>query len=339
MKTKNLLGFLFLTVMAFAAGQARAETAITGGGSSFDLPAFTKWFEAYRQVAPDVVFNYQPNGSGFGQSSVLNQTIDFGASDFTLEDDKLAQSPNGTILQLPIVAGAVVVSYNLPGNPKLRFDGDAIAGIFLGKITKWNDAKLVALNPGVPLPAMDIVSVHRSDTSGTSYIFADYLSAVNAEWNSTVGRSSSPKWPGGIGGKANAGVAGQVKQLPGAVGYVELAYAVQNQLPYGLVKNQAGKFVNASPDTVSAALKTAKIPDDFRFSMVNAPGDEAYPIAGPSWVLVYQNQKDPAKGKALAAFLKWVVTSGQKISPTLEYAPLPEVLQKRVVTKIESMKY
>jgi phosphate transport system substrate-binding protein len=336
MKLKNLL-ILGAVLFAGTAPIASADMTITGGGSSFDLPAFTKWFEAYKTVDSNVSFNYQPNGSGFGQTSLLNQTVDFGASDFTMTDEKLATSKNGPILHIPIVAGAVVVSYYIPGNPKLKLDGATISDIFTGKITNWNDAKIAALNAGVTLPDLDIVTVHRSDSSGTTFIFTDYLSSVSKDWESTVGRNAAPKWPGGLGGKGNAGVAGQIKQLPGSVGYVELAYAVQNKLTYATVQNQAGKFVEASPESVSAALSTAKIPDDFRFSMVNAPGDAAYPIAGPSWVLVYQHSADAAKGKELASFLKWIVTEGQKISPALDYASLPDALQKRVVEKINAM--
>ncbi|PTY06166.1 phosphate ABC transporter substrate-binding protein PstS [Opitutaceae bacterium EW11] len=335
---KALLSLSLACVALCVAVAGRAETALNGGGSSFDQPAFAKWFEAYRKVDPTVTFNYQANGSGFGQSALLSQTIDFGASDFTMDDQKMAKSNNGPVLQLPIVAGAVVLSYNLPGSPKLKFDGETVADIYLGKITKWNDPKIAALNPGVSLPNSDIVAVHRSDSSGTSYIFTDYLSSVSSAWDSSIGRSSTPKWVGGIGGKGNAGVAGQVKQLPGAIGYVELAYAVQNKLPYATMKNRAGKFVEASPESVSVALGTATIPDDFRFSMVNAPGDAAYPIAGPSWVLLYQQQKDAAKGAALAKFFKWVVTEGQKISPELDYAPLPESVQKRILAKLASVK-
>ena len=337
MKTPLLI---FVAALTSIAGNfnARAETSITGCGSSFDQPAFTKWFDAYRKVEPNVRFNYQPNGSGFGQSALLSQTIDFGASDFTMNDEKLQQSSNGSILHLPIVAGAVVVAYNLPGNPKLKLDGQTIAEIFLGTITKWNDPKISALNDGVKLPDTDVATVHRTESSGTSYIFSDYLSAVSKDWESKIGRSGSPKWPSGLGAKGNNGVANQIKQLPGSVGYIELAYAVENKIAFATVKNQSGKFVEASPTSVSAALKTATIPDDFRFSMVNAPGDDVYPIAGPSWVLIYQKQKDADKSSALVAFLKWAVTEGQKMSPSLEYAPLPEELQKRVLAKLETIK-
>lgn len=334
MKTKILT---FLAVLAAGAGvlPLRAEVSVTGGGSSFDQPLFAKWFEAYRQVDPNVQFNYQPNGSGFGQSSLLSQTIDFGASDFTMDDKKLATSTHGPIVQIPITAGAVVLSYNLPNDPKLKFDGETVAQIFLGKISKWNDPKIAALNPGVSLPDSAIATVHRADSSGTSFIFTDYLSAVSPDWESSVGRNASPKWPGnGLAGKGNAGVAGQIKQLPGTIGYVELAYAVQNKLPYATMKNRSGKFVEASPKSVSAALQTATIPDDFRFSMVNAPGDDAYPIAGASWVLLYGQPQSPEKGQAITAFFKWALTEGQKISPSLDYAPLPPALQSRAVSKL-----
>ena len=339
MRTKTALLFSIAALATFASGvTAKADISLNGGGSSFDLPAFTKWFQAYRSVDSSVSFNYQPNGSGFGQSSMLNQTVDFGASDFTMDDAKLAKSTNGPILQIPIVAGAVVISYNLPGNPKLKLDGEIIADIYLGNITKWNDPRIVALIPDKNLPDLDIVTVHRSDTSGTSYIFSDYLSAVSKQWASQVGRSGSPMWPNGLGGKANAGVAGQVKQLPGAVGYIELAYAVENHLPYAKLKNHDGDYVEATPGSVSAALATATIPDDFRFTMVNAPGAKSYPIAGVSWMLLYQNQKDSVKGAAIVKFAKWIVTEGQTISPTLEYAPLPKSVQERILAAIDTIK-
>ncbi len=337
---KHLLARGLAAALALGCIQAvRAQMAITGGGSSFDQPAFAKWFEAYRTVDPNVAFNYQANGSGFGQSALLSQTVDFGASDFTMDDRKMARSSNGPILQLPIVAGAVVLSYNLPGDPKLKFDGETVAEIFLGTITKWNDPKIAALNPDIQLPDSDIVTVHRSDSSGTSYIFTDYLSSVSPAWLSKIGRNSTPNWPGGIGGKGNAGVTGQVKQLPGAIGYVELAYAEENKLPYATMRNKAGRLVDASPDSVSAAMASATVPEDFRFSMVNAPGDNAYPIAGASWVLLYQHQSDATKGRALVSFLKWAVTDGQKISPQLAYAPLPEALQKRVIARLDTVTY
>jgi phosphate transport system substrate-binding protein len=255
-----------------------------------------------------------------------------------MSDENLAKAP-GKILHVPTVAGAVVMTYNLPGNPVVKFDGDTIAGIFLGKITKWNDSKLAALNPGAKLPDQDIVVVHRSDGSGTTFIFTDYLSKVSSEWKSKAGSNTSVNWPAGIGGKGNEGVSGQVKQTPGALGYVELIYAVQNKLPYSDVKNSAGEFVKPTVDSVTAALATAQIPDDFRFSMTNAPGKDAYPIAGATWLLVYQQQKDPAKGKKLVEFLKWAAKDGEKMAKNLDYAPLPETVQERVLKEVNEIKY
>jgi phosphate transport system substrate-binding protein len=255
-----------------------------------------------------------------------------------MSDENLAKAP-GKILHLPTVAGAVVVTYNLPGAPKLKLDGAAVAAIFLGKITKWNDPAIAALNPGVKLPKTDVVVVHRSDGSGTSFIWTDYLSAVSPEWLSRVGKGTSVKWPTGIGAKGNEGVAGQVKQLPGAVGYVELIYALQNRMSMADIKNKAGAFVAATPESVTAALASAQVPDDFRFSMVDAAGAGAYPISGVTWLLIYEKQKDAAKGKKLVEFLKWMIKDGEKMAADLKYAPLPEAVQKRVLEKIETIKF
>jgi phosphate transport system substrate-binding protein len=315
-----------------------AATQITGAGSTFDYPILTKWFRAYGQANPGVEFNYQSIGSGGGIKALFDQTVDFGASDAYLKDDKLSESPNGPVLQIPVVAGAVVVSYNLPGVAKLKLDGAAIAGIYLGEIKKWNDPVITKLNPGVLLPAKDVIVVHRSDGSGTSFIFTDYLSHVSSTWAAKVGCNTTVKWPVGIGGKGNDGVAGMIRQLPGAVGYVELAYAMQTQLPYADQINKAGKTVTATTDSVSAAMATAMIPDDFRFSMVDAPGDGAWPIAGASWVLIYQNAKDPAKGKIIRDFLKWCVSKGQESSVALHYAALPDKLQLRILKVLSDSK-
>src|SRR5580692_11690379 len=325
--------------LALLALTAPAQTLINGAGSTFDYPAFTKWFEAYGSVDPNVRFNYQSIGSGAGQKLLLNQTVDFGASDAPMKDEALANA-SGKILHLPIVAGGVAVIYNLPGDPKLKLDGDTLANIYLGNITKWNDPKIVALNPGVDLPDTSIIPVHRADGSGTSFIFTDYLSSVNPAWADSVGKGSSVKWPAGIGlaAKGSEGVAGQVKQLPGGIGYAELAYADQNKIPFADVKNAAGQFISPAPESVSAALSTAKIPDDFRFSMVNAPGDKAYPIAGPSWILIYQQQK-MGRGKELVSFLKWAITDGQKLSPSLDYAPLPDEVQQRELKALDTVTY
>jgi phosphate transport system substrate-binding protein len=318
---------------------ANAQTLINGAGSSFDNPAFTKWFSVYASVDPSVKINYQSIGSGAGQKLLLNQTVDFGASDAPMKDADMDKAPD-KILHLPVVAGGVAVIYNLPGDPKLKLDGGTLANIFMGNITKWNDPKIAALNPGVSLPDTAIIPVHRADGSGTSFIFTDYLSSVNPAWADTVGKGSSVKWPAGIGlaAKGSEGVAGQVKQLPGGIGYAELAYANQNKIPYADIKNSAGNFISPAPDSVSAALATAQIPDDFRFSMVNPPGEKAYPIAGASWVLVYQHQKKPESGQKLVAFLKWAITEGQKISPSLDYAPLPENIQQRELQLLETIK-
>jgi phosphate transport system substrate-binding protein len=330
---------LGVAMLYLAQGDVFGQMTITGAGSTFDYPAFTKWFEAYSRVDPSVQFNYQSIGSGGGIKNLLNQTVDFGASDAPMKDEALASAP-GKILHLPIVAGGVAVIYNLPGNPKLKLDGDTLAGIYLGNITQWNDPKIAALNPGVALPDAAVIPVHRADGSGTSYIFTDYLSSVNPAWADSIGKGSSVKWPAGVGlaAKGSEGVAGQVKQLPGGIGYAELAYANQNQMPYADMKNSAGNYISPAPDSVSAALATAKIPDDFRFSMVNAPGAKAYPISGASWVLVYQKSKHASNGPKLAAFLKWAVTEGQKISPSLDYAPLPDEVQARELKLLDTIK-
>jgi len=232
-----------------------------------------------------------------------------------------------------------VISYNLPGNPTLKLDGPTLANIYLGKITKWTDPAIVAQNTGVTLPDQDIVVVHRSDGSGTSYIFTDYLSNVSSEWKAKVGKNTAVNWPAGLGGKGNAGVTGQIKQSPGAIGYVELAYAKQNNLPYADMKNAAGAYITPSIESVTEALATATIPEDFRFSMVNAPGEKAYPIAGATWLLVYQQQKNAEKGRKLVEFLKWAYVDGEKMAASLDYAPLPESVQERVLKRIAQITY
>src|SRR6266481_2335533 len=333
-RTKTLLG---LTIALGLSATASAQMMINGAGATFPYPIYSKWFDAYTKVDSSVRFNYQSIGSGGGQKQILSQTVDFGASDGPMSDENLAKAP-GKILQIPTVAGAVVITYNLSGNPALKLDGDTIAGMYLGQIKKWNDPKLTALNPGVKLPDQDIVVVHRSDGSGTTFIFTDYLSKVSSEWKSKAGNNTSVNWPTGIGGKGNEGVSGQVKQTPGAVGYVELIYAIQNKMPYADLKNAAGEFVKAAVDSVTAALATAEIPDDFRFSMTNAPGKEAYPISGATWLLVYQQQKDSAKGKKLVEFLKWSMTKGEGMAKDLDYAPLPDNVQQRVLKRIDEIK-
>ena len=332
---RQLLACLCLTGLA---ATASAQMTINGAGATFPYPIYSKWFDAYAKVDPSVRFNYQSIGSGGGQKQILAQTVDFGASDGPMSDENLAKAP-GKLLHIPTVAGADVVTYNLAGNPTLKFDAETIADIFLGKIKKWNDPKLAALNPGVSLPDQEMVVVHRSDGSGTTYIFTDYLSKVSAEWKSKVGANTSVNWPTGIGGKGNEGVSGQVKQTPGAVGYVELIYAIQNKMPYADVKNTDGNFVKASLESVTAAMSTAQIPDDFRFSMTNPPGKDSYPIAGATWLLVYAEQKDATKGKKLVEFLKWAEKDGEQMAKDLDYAPLSENLQQRVLQRIGEIKY
>ena len=340
---KNFLSLAMIGLIAVACSKpvttpAHAQTLINGAGSSFDYPAFTLWFHAYTKIDPSVRINYQSVGSGAGQQQLINQTVDFGASDAPMTDKKMASAP-GKILHIPVVAGAVAITYNLPDNPKLKLDADTLAGIFLGKITKWNDDAIAKLNPDVKLPDQDIVVVHRSDGSGTTFIFTDYLSTVSPEWKGKVGKDVSVRWPTGLGGKGSEGVSGQIKQLPGTIGYVEQAYAEENHLPVADMKNAAGNFIAPTAEAVSKAMATATIPDDFRFSMVNAPGDEAYPIAGASWIIIYQHQADADRGHKLIAFLKWAVTDGQKLSPSLHYAPLPDNVQERIVKLLDTVTY
>jgi phosphate transport system substrate-binding protein len=328
---------LGLAIALGMSASASAQMMINGAGATFPYPIYSKWFDEYTKVDPSVRFNYQSIGSGGGQKQILAQTVDFGASDGPMTDQNLGKAP-GKLLHIPTVAGAVVMVSNLPGNPSLKLDGNTIAGIYLGEIKKWNDPKLTALNPGVNLPDQDIVVVHRSDGSGTTFIFTDYLSKISPEWKSKVGNNTSVNWPTGIGGKGNEGVSGQVKQTPGAMGYVELIYAIQNKMSYADLKNSAGEFVKPTIESVTAALATADIPDDFRFSMTNAPGKDAYPICGATWLLVYGQQKDAAKGKKLVEFLKWAATKGEAMAKTLDYAPLPENVQQRVLKRIDEIK-
>ena len=310
---------------------------LTGAGATFPYPIYTKWFADYKKVDPSASFNYQAIGSGGGQKQILEGTVDFGASDGPMSDESLAKAP-GKILHVPTVAGAVAITYNLPGVNSLKLDGPTLADIYLGKITKWNDPAIAKLNGGEKLPATPIAVAHRADGSGTSYIFTDYLSSVSPEWKSKVGAQTTVKWPAGIGGKGNDGVAGLVKQANGAIGYVELIYALQIKLTMAELKNAEGVFVKPSLDGITAAMQTATIPDDFRFSMVNAPGKDSYPISGATWLLVYQQQKDAAKGKALVSFLKWALTDGEKEVTALDYAPLPDAVQKKVLAEIDTIK-
>lgn len=331
---------ILLTAVLAMAGTGRlpAQLLINGAGATFPYPIYSKWFDEYSRVDPSVRFNYQSIGSGGGQRQILEGTVDFGATDGPMSDQNLAKAPR-KLLHVPTVAGADIVTYNLPGKPQLKLDGATIADIFLGNITKWNDPRVAAANPGVSLPDADIVVVHRADTSGTTYIFVDYLSSVSPEWLTKVGRGTAVKWPVGLGAKGNEGVTGQIEQMPGAIGYVELAYAVQNNMPCASVRNSSGNYIAPTISSVTAALATARIPDDFRFSVVNPPGEEAYPIAGVTWLLVYEQQTDPEKGKKMVEFLKWAMNKGEQMAPALDYAPLPPSLIKRVEAEIDGITY
>ena len=324
---------LLLAVLVLAL-PVMAQTTLNGAGATFPNPIYSKWFSEYNKLHPDIQINYQSLGSGAGIRQVLSGTVDFGASDTPMSDEQLAQSKT-KILHIPTVLGAVVPAYNVPGiSGDIKFTPEALAGIFLGKIQKWNDSVIAQANPGVKFPDKPIIVVHRSDGSGTTFIFTDYLSKVSKDWESSVGKGASPKWPVGLGGKGNEGVAGQIRQLEGAIGYIELVYAVENKITYGSVKNAAGNFVKASLDTVTEAAASVKdMPADFRVSITNAPGKTAYPISSFTWLLIPQQAQDPKKGKIIADFLKWMVTDGQKMTNQLSYAPLP----KSVVEKVKAV--
>lgn len=309
---------------AFASAQS-----LNGAGATFPYPMYSKWFSEYNKKHPNVQINYQSIGSGGGIRQVLAQTVDFGASDGPMTDEQLSQA-KGKILHIPTVLGAVVPAYNIPGvSGELKFTPEALAGIYLGKIATWNDPAIAKANPGVNLPAQPIVVIHRSDGSGTTFIFTDYLSSVSPEWKSGPSKGTSVKWLVGLGAKGNEGVAGMVRQMQGSIGYVELVYAVQNNITYGSVKNKSGNFVKASLDSTTAAAASAKMPADYRVSIVNAPGKDAYPIASFTWLLIPEAAKNPANGKVIADFLTWMLEDGQKMTSQLSYAPLPnEVIAK-----------
>jgi phosphate transport system substrate-binding protein len=331
-------GGLLLAGVGALAGAQGAD--LTGAGATFPYPIYSKWFDAYA-TKTGVKINYQSIGSGGGVRQISEQTVDFGASDAPMTDEELSKAKGGAILHFPTVLGAVVLTYNVPGVTKsLRLTGEAIADIYLGRITKWDDAKLKALNPGVALPSTDIIVAHRSDGSGTTFIFTDYLTTVSTNWASGPSKGKDVRWPVGLGGKGNEGVAGIVKQTPGAIGYVELAYVKQNKLPFAEVKNAAGQFVAPTIESVTeaaaGAAKALPPTTDFRVSIVNAPGREAYPISSFTWLLVYANQSDATKGKKLVDFLRWAFHEGEGLAPSLDYAPLPKnmvaMLDKRLTT-------
>ena len=314
------------------------QTQLNGAGATFPYPMYSKWFSEYNKLHPDVQINYQSIGSGGGIRQVLNGTVDFGASDGPMTDEQLKEAKT-KILHIPTVMGADVPAYNIAGvSGEIKFTPEVLANIFLGKITSWNDPSLAKINPGVKFPNEPIIVVHRSDGSGTTYIFTDYLSKVSKEWETTVGKGTSVKWPIGLGGKGNEGVAGQIRQLEGSIGYVELIYAVQNKIPYGVVKNAAGEFVKASLEGVTEAAASAKsMPADFRVSITNAPGKTAYPISSFTWLLIPAQAKDANKGKILTDFLNWMVTDGQKMTTQLTYAPLPDSVVEKVKAAIKQV--
>src|SRR5271154_4481505 len=319
---------------------ACAQTTLNGAGATFPYPMYSKWFSKYHDAHPDIQFNYQSIGSGGGIRQVLAGTVDFGASDGPMSDEQLAQAKT-KILHVPTVLGAVVPAYNISGvSGEIKFTPDVLAGIFLGKITNWNDKAIAGVNPGVNFPKDEpIVVIHRSDGSGTTFIFTDYLSKVSSDWQSQVGKATSVKWPVGLGGKGNEGVAGLIRQMKGSIGYIELIYAVQNNIAYGSVRNAAGEFLKASLEGVTAAAASApKMPADFRVSITNAPGKDAYPISSFTWLLIPQQSKDAAKGKILADFLNWMVTDGQKMTNALSYAPLPDAVVQKEKEAIRQIK-
>jgi len=318
---------------------ALGQTTLNGAGATFPYPMYSKWFSEYHKAHPEIEINYQSIGSGGGIRQVLAGTVDFGASDGPMTDEQLSQAKT-KILHIPTVLGADVPAYNIPGvTGELKFTPEVLAGIFMGKITSWNDPALAKANPEANLPNQPIVVIHRSDGSGTTYIWTDYLSKVSSDWQTQVGKGTSVKWPVGLGGKGNEGVAGMIRQMQGSVGYVELIYAVQNKIPYGSVKNAAGVFVKASLDSVTAAAASAKsMPADFRVSITNAPGKDAYPISSFTWLLIPAQSKDAAKGKILADFLSWMVDDGQKMTADLTYAPLPESVAAKVKGAIKQVR-
>jgi phosphate transport system substrate-binding protein len=325
---------LALSVPAFA------QTTLNGAGATFPYPMYSKWFSKYHDAHPDIQFNYQSIGSGGGIRQVLAGTVDFGASDGPMTDEQLAQAKT-KILHVPTVLGAVVPAYNVSGvSGEIKFTPEALAAIFLGKITNWNDKAIASANPGVNFPKDEpIVVIHRSDGSGTTFIFTDYLSKVSSDWQSQAGKGTSVKWPVGLGGKGNEGVAGMIRQMQGSIGYIELIYAVQNKITYGTVRNASGAFVKASLDSVTAAAASVKsMPADFRVSITNAPGKDAYPISSFTWLLIPAQSKDAAKGKIIADFLNWMVDDGQKMTADLTYAPLPASVVTKVKDEIKQVR-
>jgi phosphate transport system substrate-binding protein len=337
MRIRNLL----VLGAVLASVTPAAAQSLTGAGATFPNPIYTKWFDGYNKQT-GVQINYQSIGSGGGIRQFTEGTVDFGATDGPMNESQI-QAVSGNVLHVPTVLGAVVVTYNLPslGATPLKFDGNLLVDIFMGRVTKWNDPKIAALNPGVKLPAIDLIVVHRSDGSGTSYVFTDYLNKFSREWKDKVGYATSVNWPVGLGGKGNEGVTQQVKQVEGALGYVELIYALSNNLPYGQIKNSSGNYITPSLETVTAAAAGTKLPKDtdFRVSITNAPGADAYPVASFTWLLVKKDNKDPAKAKLIRDFLTWMITpEAQKMAADLHYAPLPAPVVTLVQARIPTLK-
>ncbi len=310
-------------------GASGGNVSLTGAGATFPYPLYTKWVAEYAKTTPGVAINYQSIGSGGGIRQITEKTVDFGASDAPMSDEQIAKAQG--VIHIPTCLGAVVLAFNLEGVTSLKLTPDTVAGIFLGEIKQWDDPKLKADNPDVNLPAKAIGTVHRSDGSGTTKIFVDYLTQVSPAWAKGPGSGTSVSWPSGLGAKGNEGVAGQIKSQPATIGYIELAYAMQNKMAMASLKNKAGKFVSPTLASITAAAKgaSAKMPEDLRISIVDAEGDDAYPISGFTYILLYGKQTDAAKGKALTGFLAWALADGQKLTSALDYAPLPtEVVEK-----------
>jgi phosphate transport system substrate-binding protein len=323
-------------MLALALGAAQAQK-LTGAGATFPYPIYSKWFSEYSSAHPGVEVNYASIGSGGGITQVTKGLVDFGASDMPMTDAALSASPI-KLIHIPTVLGAVVPIFNVPGVSDLKFSGDVLADIYLGKVNNWNDARIAKDNPGAKLPDQKIIVVHRSEGSGTSFIWTDYLSKVSKEWSDGPGKGSSLNWPIGVGGKGNEGVAGLIRQLPGAIGYVELIYALQNKINYGDVKNASGNFVKASIDGVTEAAASVKqMPADYRISITNAPGANAYPISSFTYLLIPAKSSDPSKGKVLKDMLSWILKSGEGEVSQLSYAPLPDALQQKVLNTVYAL--
>jgi phosphate transport system substrate-binding protein len=321
-------------------GDSGATAQINGAGATFPYPIYSKWFSEYNKLHPNVRINYQSIGSGGGIRQLVERTVFFGASDQPMNDEMLAKAP-GPILHLPTVLGAVVPVYNIQGvNVPLKFTGQVLADIFLGKIRRWNDPAIIKINAGVTLPATDITVVHRSDGSGTTFVWVDYLSKISPEWKQKVGANSSVNWPVGVGGKGNEGVAGLVRQTPGSLGYVELVYALQNKIPYGSVQNQTGEFITPEVNSVTAAAAgaLATMPKDFRVSITNSPGQGAYPISSFTWLLLYEDPQNKDHGRVMVEFMKWALADGQQMADDLGYAPLPPGLVQQELEQLNRIK-